>query len=74
MRIEPLLAWLKSATEQDIKRTGTSLGYLRNIGYGYKRASPELASRLERETDGAVTRKDLRPGDWPAIWPELKAA
>jgi len=26
---------------------------------------------IERATDGAVTRKDLRPDDWAAIWPEL---
>lgn len=26
---------------------------------------------IERATDGAVTRKDLRPDDWYLIWPEL---
>ncbi len=26
---------------------------------------------IERATDGAVTRKELRPNDWPLIWPEL---
>ena len=26
---------------------------------------------IERATNGAVTRKDLRPDDWQAIWPEL---
>ncbi len=26
---------------------------------------------IERATNGAVTRKDLRPDDWAAIWPEL---
>jgi len=26
---------------------------------------------IERATDGAVTRKDLRPEDWHEIWPEL---
>ena len=29
---------------------------------------------IEQATDGAVTRKDLRPDDWPQIWPELEAA
>lgn len=28
---------------------------------------------IERITDGVVTRKDLRPDDWAAIWPELAA-
>ena len=26
---------------------------------------------IERITNGAVTRKDLRPHDWRDIWPEL---
>ena len=27
--------------------------------------------KIERATDGQVTRKDLRPDDWHLIWPEL---
>lgn len=26
---------------------------------------------IERATNGAVTRRDLRPLDWQDIWPEL---
>ena len=26
---------------------------------------------IERTTNGAVTRRDLRPDDWHLIWPEL---
>lgn len=26
---------------------------------------------IERATNGAVTRRDLRPDDWQRIWPEL---
>lgn len=26
---------------------------------------------IERATDGAVTRRELRPEDWHRIWPEL---
>lgn len=26
---------------------------------------------IEQATNGAVTRKELRPDDWKAIWPEL---
>lgn len=29
---------------------------------------------IERATDGAVTRWDLRPDDWYRIWPELIGA
>lgn len=26
---------------------------------------------IERDTSGAVTRRDLRPDDWHLFWPEL---
>lgn len=29
---------------------------------------------IERATEGAVTRRDLRPDDWHLIWPELAEA
>ena len=29
---------------------------------------------IERATNGAVTRRDLRPDDWHLIWPELATA
>ena len=33
--------------------------------------SEKRAVQIERATEGAVTRKDLRPNDWAEIWPEL---
>lgn len=53
-------------------RCGTSWPYLRNIAYGQRQAGPKLAALLERETGGAITRRDLRPSDWQIIWPELQ--
>lgn len=50
---------------------GTTLGHLQNIVYGLRTCSPVLAVALEKATYGAVTRRDLRPDDWQAIWPEL---
>lgn len=31
----------------------------------------ERCVQIEQATQGAVTRKDLRPDDWHRIWPEL---
>jgi len=31
----------------------------------------EYCARIEEATGGAVTRRELRPKDWQAIWPEL---
>jgi len=33
--------------------------------------NPTYCSAIERATNGAVTRQDLRPHDWWLIWPEL---
>ena len=53
------------------KKSETSVGHLQNVAYGYRPCSPEMAVLLERNTGNAVTRRDLRPDDWQAIWPEL---
>lgn len=69
-----LLEWLKTADDEAVIDTGTTRAYLRMIGYGYKTASAEMASGIERATQGKTTRQALRPDDWKRIWPELAAA
>lgn len=32
---------------------------------------PKQCVRIERLTGGRISRRDLRPDDWEAIWPEL---
>lgn len=32
---------------------------------------PLMCVRIERATNGEVTRRQLRPVDWQEIWPEL---
>ena len=31
-----------------------------------------LAAKLERETEGKISRKKLFPNSWQEIWPELR--
>lgn len=38
---------------------------------GLRKLSPEKCSAIEVATNGAITRKDLRPDDWQEIWLEL---
>jgi len=38
---------------------------------GKKQVPIERCVAIERATEGAVTRRDLRPDDWHAIWPEI---
>lgn len=51
-----------------------SPSYLSQLISGASAISPERCVEIERATDGAVTRKDLRPDDWQKIWPELDPA
>lgn len=39
--------------------------------YGHRPVPIERCPAIERATEGAVTRRDLRPDDWWLIWPEL---
>ncbi|WP_455275114.1 YdaS family helix-turn-helix protein [Ralstonia thomasii] len=50
---------------------GVSRSYLAQMSSGASPISAERCVAIERATDGAVTRKDLRPNDWHLIWPEL---
>lgn len=75
-RVDALLQWLrdtpKAEAESRCANHGTSVGYLRQIAYGYKQAGLNGAD-IERITDGVVTRRQLRPEDCERIWPELAA-
>ena len=43
-----------------------------NISYWRGAGVPvEHCAAIEIATEGAVTRRDLRPDDWQKIWPEL---
>ena len=53
-------------------KLGISMSYLSQLGGGQAPLSPERCVDIEEATDGAVTRKDLRPTDWQRIWPELR--
>ncbi|WP_238455834.1 transcriptional regulator [Azohydromonas lata] len=73
--IRTLLAFVNSMPDDEIraafaKRCETSLGHLKNVMYGYKPCSPELAVLVEKESGGRVTRPELR-SDWHRFWPEL---
>ena len=50
---------------------GISPSYLSQLAAADANVSPARCVEIERATDGKVTRRDLRPDDWAAIWPEL---
>jgi DNA-binding transcriptional regulator YdaS (Cro superfamily) len=49
----------------------TSVGYLRKACSAGQKFGAELCVSIEQATNGEVTRQELRPDDWAAIWPEL---
>lgn len=74
-----LRTYLRSLASDDDRDSfavgcGTTAGHLRNISYGLRVPAAELCVSIERATSGAVMRWDLRPEDWPRIWPELVGA
>lgn len=40
---------------------------------GVRPVPVERCAAIESVTGGAITRQELRPDDWAAIWPELAA-
>lgn len=50
---------------------GVSPPVVSNWATGKKGIPLERCVQIERGTNGAVTRRDLRPNDWQKIWPEL---
>jgi DNA-binding transcriptional regulator YdaS (Cro superfamily) len=53
---------------------GLSPSYLSQLASGKAARSAAMCVSIEQATNGAVSRKDLRPNDWASIWPELAAA
>lgn len=53
---------------------GRSPQFVSQLFKGDRPVPVELCVSIERATDGAVTRRDLRPDDWHLIWPELIGA
>lgn len=73
--MKKLLAYLNNLSiEQRLafeKACGTTIGYLRKAVSVNQKLGAEICVAIEQASSGAVTRKDLHPDDWAAIWPEL---
>lgn len=50
---------------------GVSISFMSQMASGAAAISPARCVAIEQATNGAVSRKDLRPDDWNLIWPEL---
>lgn len=50
---------------------GVTPSFVSQLIKGSSLPSPTLCVTIEQKTIGRVTRQELRPADWAAIWPEL---
>lgn len=55
-------------------KCGTSVEYLRKAISTKQKLGAALSVKIEANSKGAVSRKDLHPEDWFDIWPELITA
>ncbi|MGC5885710.1 transcriptional regulator [Ralstonia pseudosolanacearum] len=53
---------------------GVNQSDVSNWATGRRPVPPIRCVAIERATEGAVTRPELRPDDWHLIWPELAHA
>lgn len=66
--------WLRSERGRAAalaKHLGVSQAFMSDMASGEKSIPIQHMSAIERFTDGAVTRQQMRPDDWASIWPEL---
>lgn len=54
--------------------TGASVVFLRAIARGDRPCPPRLAVRIEKFTNGSLSRQQLFPDDYWELWPELASA
>ncbi len=73
--MQALRTYLKTLTPAEqagfAERCGTTIGYLRKLVSINGKVRELLCARIEVESAGAVTRRDLRPDDAHLIWPDL---
>ena len=71
MTIDSTLTTRGISSSQLARQIGVSAAVVYQWRRGLRPVPIERCAAIERATEGAITRRDLRPGDWADIWPEL---
>jgi DNA-binding transcriptional regulator YdaS (Cro superfamily) len=74
MKLDEWLQARPGRTKELALALGVSGSLIAHWSVGRKAVSAERCVPIERVTEGAVRRWDLRPVDWAAVWPELIGA
>lgn len=70
MKLEKYLS--KHGSQSELARAiGAQPQLIWQWSTGVRKIPIERCYPIEVATNGSVTRQDLRPDDWQAIWPEL---
>lgn len=72
--MEKLQSWLgekRGRATELAAALGVPASFVTKMAIGDRPIPIVHMARLEEITQGAVTRRDLRPDDWHLIWPEL---
>jgi len=71
MTIDSTLTTRGISSSQLARQIGVSAAVVYQWRRGLRPVPIERCAAIERATEGAITRRDLRPDDWADIWPEL---
>lgn len=71
-----LLDYLNSKGRGAAKALAAAIGAassdVSDWAHGHRPVPVHRCVPIERATEGAVTRRELRPDDWQLLWPELE--
>lgn len=74
MHLMNLKSWVEAERGRALKLAkdiDVPASFISKMVAGSKAVPLERCVSIERATEGAVSRRDLRPDDWQDIWPEL---
>jgi DNA-binding transcriptional regulator YdaS (Cro superfamily) len=74
MKLHDYLSTERGLAARLAAQLDVSPSFLSQMAAGDAAISPARCVLIEEYTEGAVTRRDLRPGDWMDIWPEIRPA
>lgn len=72
MNLKQYTGTARGTAKELADKLGISTSFLSQIAAGTSPVSAERCVAIEKATNGAVMRWDLRPDDWHLIWPELR--
>jgi DNA-binding transcriptional regulator YdaS (Cro superfamily) len=71
MNLQEYLAASSVSKADFARRIGVSPAVVYQWSVGLRPVAPKYCHEIEDQTEGKVTRQELRPDDWQLLWPDL---